>query len=231
MKSEILFLCICLAIALFAAGCSMAKPYSAGEIAGLLEQKYGEKGRFTMLEERPKDSFAVEYTFMDAKREIEFIVTSGVSQSGIIPIRHKNWRDFLNRGIMYGAGEAATALAATHGLHLVPVDSLHGGGTDSNDYIYLSDFSQLDDAAALFSNLSELYRLEQPDVFTCAFFLYSAHPEEITSQTLDGPVLLASIPYSELQAGGRFFEQGTAAISEELAEAWQSAKNNGLLPK
>lgn len=205
---------------LIISGCS-PKPYSPKQVTSYLEAHYHAKGRFTLQEVMNE----YEYIYYDKDHEAAFTVrttASGWGGNAFVPFPNRSIYPHLNGGIMYAYREQAMALAKEHGLSLLPVDALD---ETANDIILLSDFSQIDSAAALFFELFDLYRLERVDSFDGgATFCYNA-----SGKAWQDAIRIENISYCQLTEGkGYLYFENESQLSAKLNELW---RRNSLLPQ
>jgi hypothetical protein len=186
-----------------------------------LEAHYGAKGRFTLQEVLSE----YEYIYYDNDRKAEFIVkttANGWGENAIVPLPNRSIYPHLNGGIMYAYREQAATLAKEHDLSLLPMDAMDA---TANDIILLSDFSQIDSAAALFFELFDLYRLERVDSFDGgATFCYSS-PDKAPQDIIQ----IENISYCQLTEGkGYLYFENASQLSAKLNELW---RENSSLPQ
>ena len=169
LKYYIAFITFVVFILLFAS-CAI-KPYSKKQLTKFLEKQYGVKNRFTVIGQIENSSA---YLFHDNELNIDFPVINHIAETAIIPFPHRVWGSLLDRGIMYSKREEAIELADKYGLKMIPINSLYDkGGSSTYDKIYISTFSQIEDAVKLYIGLTELYHFEQKGEYTVAVrFLY-----------------------------------------------------------
>jgi hypothetical protein len=210
------------ASAILLSGCAM-RPYTVREATHYLEKRYEAKGRFTFMETLEEGR----YLFHDSERNVDFIVNSSISgwaDNSIIPIPHRSISAGLNHSIMSAYREQAISVSENYDITLIPLEEA------LTDSIYVSDFSQLNDAALLFFELFELYNLEPVDTFDGgAVFYYCENPA--TNETRHNAVRIAAFAYCQLSEGkGYLFFENSNELKKKLQEEWRKKEkyNNSL---
>ena len=190
MKQIVLISIVFLA---FFSSCAKS-PYSIKQLTKLLEKQYGAKNRFVAIN---KIEDANAYLFHDNKLDIDFAVINGIYKTGIIPFPHRSWGSLLNRGIMYACREKAVELANYYNLKLIAVNSLYDkSGSSTYDYIYISEFSEIENAVKLYINLNKFYNFEQKgECKAGAHFNYSKSELDTTGSLFICEMNYRKMPY------------------------------------
>jgi hypothetical protein len=208
---------------LLLSGCA-PRPYTVKEVTKDLERRYDAKGRFTWIETLEEEH----YLFYDNERDVTFHVTSstgGWGDNSLVPIPYRSIYADLNQGIMSACREQAASIAENYNLTLIQDE------TEAKDSIYVTDFSQLNDAALLFFALFELYNLEAIDTFVGgAAFYYCENPP--TEETRQNAIKIEDFYYCQLREGkGYLFFENSDELYNKLQERWRAAEGyNDALP-
>jgi hypothetical protein len=215
MITGLVFLCSC-----------ATNPYSVKQLTRFLEKQYGEKNRFIAIN---KPKYADAHIFHDNKLNIDFAVINRIAQTGIIPFPHRSWGSLLNRGIMFSCREKAIEMASNYKLKLISVDNLYDESSSSTiDYIYISEFSKIENAVKLYIDLNKLYNFEYKSEYTVGVH-FKYHKPELTASN---SVFIYSVNYFEMS---RFNNTGENNIYnnvlKKLKEEWIIAEKYGRISK
>jgi hypothetical protein len=221
MKQIVLIIIVFL---VFFASCATS-PYSVKQLTRLLEKQYGEKNRFIVIN---KIEGTTAYLFHDNKLDIDFAVINRIAQTSIIPFPHHSWGSLLNRGIMYSCREKAIVLANNYELKLISVDNLYGGSSSTYDYIYISEYSEIENAVKLYIDLNKLYNFEHKSEYTVGVHFNYCKPELTTSDS----VFIYNVIYFEISRLNDMGEDNIFNnVLKKLKEEWFIAEKYGRIPK
>jgi hypothetical protein len=130
---------------------------------------------------------------------------------------------------MYSCREKAVELASNHELKLISVDNLYDERSSSTyDYIYISEFSEIENAVKLYIDLNKLYNFEHKSEYTVGAHFNYYKPELTTSDS----VFIYNINYFEIS---RLDDMGEDNIYnnvlKKLKDEWFIAEKYGRISK
>jgi hypothetical protein len=128
---------------------------------------------------------------------------------------------------MYSCREKAIEFASNYKLKLISVDNLYDERSSSSyDYIYISEFSEIENAVKLYIDLNKLYKFEHKSEYTVGAHFNYYKLELTTSDS----VFIYNVNYFEIS---RFDDMGEDNIYnnvlKKLKEEWFIAEKYGRI--